>query len=223
MKKYLITGLVILLPLTLTVLIVSFIFNLLTEPFVGIVKEILEHYGLFENGFLFLKAEQVQKYFSQLIIILILFFTLVGLGWLARWFFVNYAIQFGENVLNKIPFISNVYRTCNEIIKTLFASRGDSFKQVVLVPFPSTGATAIGLVTNTAVPGVGPNQGEMLISVFVPTTPNPTSGFLLFYKQKDVVYLDMKVEEAFKYIISCGIMSPTFNVVKTSDCSKHVS
>lgn len=210
MKKYFVTGLIILLPLALTWLIVSFIFNLFTEPFVGIVKAILEHYGLLENGFLFLKAEQIQKYFSQLIVIGLLFFITVGLGWLARWFFFNYAIEFWEKILNKIPFVSNIYRTCNELTKTLFTSSNNSFKQVVLVPFPSPNISAIGLVTNNAIAGIGTSQGEALVSVFVPTTPNPTSGFLLFYKQRDLVYLDMKVEDALKYVISCGMIATPF-------------
>lgn len=209
MKKYFITGLVILLPLALTFAIVFFIFNLLTEPFVGIFKSLFTHFGLFTNGFLFLSADQLQKYISQLLIILLLFFSTVGLGVLARWFFIHYLIRFWEYMLYKIPFISSVYRTCQDIISTIFSADGNSFKQVVLVPFPSKETIAIGLVTKESLPPIG-NSKQSYVAVFVPTTPNPTSGFLIMFQESDVIYLDMKVEDALKYVISCGVIGTPF-------------
>lgn len=205
-RAYFITGLAILLPAALTLLIVIFIFNLLTEPFVGIVKSILDHYNLLDSGFLFLSAEQTQRYFGRLIILVLLFFFTVGLGLLARWFFFHYLLRLWEYLLARIPFISSVYKTCNDIIQTLFAGSSTSFKQVVLVRFPSQDALAIGFVTKDNVIALG-NEKELLASVFVPTTPNPTSGFLMLFKKQDLTYLDMKVEEALKYVISCGVIS----------------
>lgn len=206
MKKYLITGLVIMLPLALTLVIVAFIFNLLTEPFVGIVKAILDYYNILENGFLFLSAGQLQKYTSQLIIIALLFFFTAGLGWLARWFFINYLIGFWDDVLHRIPLISRIYKTCQDIIQTLFKSQTKSFKQVVMVPFPSHENQVIGLVSRDDLPAFKQNE-KPLVAVFVPTTPNPTSGFLVMYEEKDLVYLDMSVEDALKYVISCGMIA----------------
>lgn len=204
-KGYFITGLALLLPLALTLAIVTFLFNLLTEPFVGIVKSILGHYNLLESGILFLTADQVQKLFSQIIILVLLFFLTVSLGLVARWFFFHYLLRFWERIVAKIPFINGVYKTCSDIIQTLFASSSHSFKQVVMVPYPSAGMYAIGLVTKENISGIGPIN-EPLAAVFIPTTPNPTSGFLILFKEKDLVYLDMKVEEALKYVISCGVI-----------------
>lgn len=212
MRKYFITGFVILLPLALTLAIVFFIFNFLTEPFVGVVKTILGYYGLFDEGFLFLSADHVQKYISQLIILTLLFFFTVGLGFLARWFFIHYLIRFWEYVLNHIPFISSLYKVCRDITETIFHSKTNSFKQVVLVPYPSSQAQAIGFVTGETVVGTEA-QASPLVAVFMPTTPNPTSGFLMLFKSDEVVYLDMSVEEALKYVISCGVIPAPFSPI----------
>lgn len=211
-KAYFITGLVILLPLAFTLAIVIFLFNLLTEPFVGIMKSILGHYNLLDSGFLFLSADQVQKVISQIIILVLLFFVTVSLGLIARWFFFHYLVRIWELVLAKIPFISGVYKTCQDVIQTLFASSSNSFKQVVMVPFPSSATLAIGFVTNESIPPVK-GGSEPLVAVFVPTTPNPTSGFLMMFRSTDLVYLDMKVEDALKYVISCGVIPTALNVV----------
>lgn len=203
MKKYFITGLVILLPLALTLAIVIFLFNLLTQPFAGIVQSIFNHYNLFQNGFLFLKQEQVQLYISQLTILLFLFFFTVTLGIITRWFFIHYIIRFSEQLFQRIPFISSIYNASKDVIKTIFAGKNNSFKQVVMVRFPNAQTYSMGLVTREDLPVI---NGETLTAVFVPTTPNPTSGFLVMFKKSDLIYLNMKVEDAFKYIISCGVI-----------------
>lgn len=221
MKKYFITGLVILLPVALTLAIVIFLFNLLTEPFVGIVRAIFDHFNIFESGFLFLSVDQVEKYISQLLILVLLFFITVGLGILARWFFFHYFLHLWEIVLKRIPFVSSIYTTCQDVIKTLFTTDANSFKQVVLVPFPSIGTRAIGLVTRDNLPPVG-NSNATLVSVFIPTTPNPTSGFLVLYKKEDITYLDMKVEEALKYVISCGMVPSALNSISSEQAEQRL-
>lgn len=206
MKRYFVTGLVILLPLALTLAIVVFLFNFLTEPFADIVKTIFEHYDVFKSGFLFLSASHIQKFISQIIVLALLFFLCVGLGLLARWFFFHYLMSFWEYILYKIPVISNVYKTSRDIINTLFSTGTNSFKQVVLVPYPSKEGKAIGFVTKEDIENPM-NKGRPLVAVFVPTTPNPTSGFLMLFEKQDLIYLDMKVEEALKYVISCGVVA----------------
>lgn len=210
MKKYFVTGLVILLPLALTLAIVFFVFNLLTEPFVGVVKEVFTRYGIFDKGLFFLSADQVQKYFSQLIILALLFFFTVGLGLLARWFFFHYLLRLWELLLKRIPIIHSIYKTSKDVIQTIFTTDSTSFKQVVMVPFPSSDTYAIGLITKDNLPPIKSN-GDTLVSVFVPTTPNPTSGFLMLFKKDDLVYIDMKIEDALKYVISCGVIGSPFD------------
>lgn len=210
MKKYFITGLVILLPVTLTLAVVGFVFNLLTAPFLGMTKAILGYYGLLETGFLFLSASQLQTAVSQILVLAVLFFFTVFLGALARWFFISYIIGFGEYLINHIPIVNSIYNACKDVIKTVFASKSSAFKQVVMVRFPNENTYTIGLMTRDALPGISQALGGDCIVVFVPTTPNPTSGFLNIVKKSDVIPLDMKVEDAFKYIISCGVISVPF-------------
>jgi uncharacterized membrane protein len=221
MKKYFITGLVILLPLALTIMIVVLIFNLLTIPFLGIVKTVFDRYNLFEGGFLFLNTDQIQNLVAQFLILVSLFFIAIGLGFIARWFFFKTFLKFAEYIVKRIPLVSSIYRICQDVIKTIFTSKTKSFKQVVLVPFPNRETHSIGLITREEIPLLAATSHEEAVAVFVPTTPNPTSGFLIMYKQTDLVYLDMKVEDAFKYIISCGVIIPPFNIISKEEAHRH--
>ncbi len=211
MKKYFITGLVILLPLALTVAIVVFTLNFLTRPFIGIATRFLEHYDLFRGGFWFLTREEVIQHGSRLLIVVSLLFFTVLIGMLARWFFIKSLIKLGDYLITRIPVVNNLYRTTQEVIKTIFASKGKSFKQVVLVPYPNPDTFCVGLVSMDAPEICSRATNEDLVSVFVPTTPNPTSGFLLMFKRRDLILLDMTVEQALKFIISCGVMRDTDN------------
>lgn len=222
MKKYLITGLVIMLPVTLTLLIVIFFVHLLTDPFVGAVKAIIDRYAVFENGFLLLSADQLQRSLSQVMILIVLFLLITGIGWVARWFLFNYFLGLWDKLLNKIPLIGTVYKTCQDVIKTLFSSKGNSFKQVVMVPFPSKDLYAVGLVARDDIPHpLDPNS--TITAVFLPTTPNPTSGFLMMYEVKDIVYIDMRVEDALTYIVSCGMVASPLTGDGAIDLAKRLN
>lgn len=210
MKRYFITGLVILLPLAVTLFILVFLFNLLTEPFVGIVQAFFQHYNILSNGFLIFSASQIQTLAAQILILLFLFFFTVGLGMVARWFFFYYIIRLWDYVIHRIPIVRSIYKTSQEIINSIFSADGNSFKQVVLAPFPSKESKSIALITTENVEILNnPNTNDM-VAVYVPTTPNPTSGYLVFYKKSDLIYVDMKVETAFKYILSCGVIPAPF-------------
>lgn len=213
MKKYFITGLVVLLPITLTLIVIVLIFNLLTEPFLGISTAILGHYGLLETGFLFLSAEQLQIFISQVLTLIFLVLFTLFLGAITRWFFFHSFIRLWENLIHRIPLVSSVYRACQDVIQTIFTSKTTAFKQVVIVAFPNKDSRTLGLVTREVLPGLE-SLGPDLVVVFVPTTPNPTSGFLTLVQRTDLIFLDMKVEDAFKYIISCGVIIPSFNKEK---------
>ncbi len=206
MKKYFITGLIILLPLAVTIGLAVFLINLLTEPFVGVVKSIFEYYDLLDKGFLFFSATQVQQFASQLLVLLFLFFFTVLLGTVARWFLVNSLLRIWDYLIHRIPLVSSIYKTCQDVIKTVLQGTNSSFKQVVLVPFPTAASQSVGLVTRENVKGLGKDSEKSFVAVFVPTTPNPTSGFLIFFEEKDLVYLDISIEDALKYVISCGLI-----------------
>lgn len=204
MKKYLFTGLALLLPLAVTVEIVLFLINLLTTPFLGITHSFLEHLNLFQHGFLFLSKEQVIFLLSQILILLILFTGTILLGMLTSWVVGNYFIGLGDALIQRIPFISSIYKASREVIGGIFSPEKKSFKRVALVPFPHDDSQAIGFVTHDNV--IGP-AGKKLIAVFIPTTPNPTSGFLMFFPEEKTTSIDMSIEDALKYTISCGVIS----------------
>jgi uncharacterized membrane protein len=210
MKKFFITGLVILLPVALTLIIVAFIFNLLTNPLLSVVKGLFEYYHLFDKGFLFLSSSQVQNAVAKILILVGLIGFTIILGFIARWFFFNSLLRFADYIVKQIPLVRSIYKTSQDVIKTIFTSDNKSFKQVVLVKFPNADTYAVGLVTRESIPSFTNTSHSDMVAVFVPTTPNPTSGFLIFFKTEDLIYLDMKVEEAFKYVISCGTILPTF-------------
>lgn len=206
MKKFFFTGLAVLLPITLTIMIVVFVFNLLTEPFAGIIKGILSYHHILERT-----PEKLQQFISQMIILIVLFSFTMLLGIIGQWLLVDYLILSSERLVQRIPFIRAVYNTCKDVIKTILTSQENSFKQVVLVPYPNPSTFCIGLITRSDMKGLGSSSDDKLISVFVPCTPNPTSGFLVMFNKNELIYLEMKVEEAFKYIISCGVIVVSFN------------
>lgn len=203
MKKYFVTGLVILLPVMLTLVVVIFVFNFLTAPFLELTKTILGHYDLVKN-------EQLLHYLSQFLILITLFFFTVLLGIFARWVFFHYMVRIWEYLLHRIPLVSPIYKTCQDVINTMFTSKTTAFKQVVMVRFPNPETYTMGLITRDHIQGLEDAIGSDLVIVFVPTTPNPTSGFLTIFKKEEVIYLDMKIEDAFKYIISCGVIMAPF-------------
>jgi uncharacterized membrane protein len=201
MKRYFITGLVILLPLAVTIVLIGFIINLLTRPFVGVIEQFLIGIPFFE------KYKAAIHIFLQISLLFGLFFFTVLLGFLARVVVFKSLLSVYDYVLHRIPIIKTIYKATQQVIKTIFGSSSRSFKQVVMVPFPKEGAYCIGLVSSLAPSVCEKTIGSPLITVFVPTTPNPTSGFLMMYKESEVVYVDMKIEDAFKYIISCGVIT----------------
>ncbi len=208
MKKYFLTGLVLLLPVAVTIVVIFFLVNFFTQPFIGLTSEIIHKLNLFSGGFLFLSQEQVIQYGSRILILAILFLATVLLGIFTRWFLINSLFKVCDKILHRIPLINTVYKTSQEIIKTLFVSDKNSFKQVVMVPFPRPGVYAIGLISRESPAICSQVAGEPLTSVLIPTTPNPTTGFLIMFKKEEIILLDMKPEEAIKYIVSCGVILP---------------
>lgn len=201
LKKHFITGLIILLPLALTLTIVVFIVNFFTDPFVGFVEHFLRKWSWYAG------YEGLIKAGVKIFLLTILFFFTVALGYLARHFIFQSLLSFYDYLMHRIPVIRTIYKALQQVIHAILGSSERSFKQVVMVPFPVKGSYAIGLISSPAPSICEKTLGCDLISVFVATTPNPTSGYLMMYKKEDVVYIDMKVEDALKYIISCGVIT----------------
>ena len=140
------------------------------------------------------------------LVVLVIFLTLIGAltaGFLGRW-----VIHTGERVLNRMPVIRSIYSAVKQIFETVLAQQSNAFREAVLVEYPRRGIWAIGFITGTTKGEVQNLTEETTVNIFLPTTPNPTSGFLLFIPREDVIPLDMSVEEAVKMVISGGIVTP---------------
>ena len=136
-------------------------------------------------------------------LILITVIGAVAAGFLGRWL-----IGLGESILNRMPVVRTIYGASKQILETVISAQSDAFRDAVLVEYPRRGLWVIGFVTGGTKGEVADRMDGNMVNVFIPTTPNPTSGFLLFCPRDEVIYLDMSVEDAVKLVVSGGIVHP---------------
>lgn len=134
--------------------------------------------------------------------------VLVFVGWLAAGLMGRWLVRMSEQLMARMPVIRNIYSAVKQIMETVLAQNANAFRHVVLVEYPRRGIWTMGFVTGTTDGEVQHVVDTELVNVFVPTTPNPTSGFLLFVPKIDLYYLDMTSEEGFKMLVSTGIVTP---------------
>ncbi len=139
--------------------------------------------------------------------ILISIFLITLIGWLSLSFIGKRLFDLFENILNKIPILRTIYSAVGQLIETFTKSKSGK-KNVVLVEYPRKGVWAVGFATNENTGEIKKKTGQELVNVFVPTTPNPTSGFLIMFPKNEVIYLDLSFEEASKFIVSAGSTNP---------------
>ena len=140
--------------------------------------------------------------------LIIVFIVTTLIGSLATGLFGRTLIKLWENILNRMPVVRSVYSAIKQILETVMATQSDAFRQAVLVEYPRKGIWAIGFVTGSTKGEVGEILDNDIVNVFMPTTPNPTSGFLLFFPKKDLVFLKMSVEDSLKLVVSGGMVVP---------------
>jgi uncharacterized membrane protein len=194
MKKYFITGLLVLVPLFITVWVIS-----------GLV-------GMMDQSLLLLPETWRPKAqlgleipgMGAILTLLIIFVT----GVIATNFFGKRLILVWEALLARVPVVKSIYASVKQVSDTLFSDSGNAFRQAVLVQFPRPGVWTIAFVTGKPGGDVANHLSGDYLSVYVPTTPNPTGGYFLMLPRADVVELDMSVDEALKYIISMGVVAP---------------
>lgn len=142
--------------------------------------------------------------------LVIVFLALFLAGFLARNFLGRWVVALGERMLSTIPFVSPFYKAVKQLLETVFSGTGRDFQRVVLMEYPRRGMYAIGFVTGLAGGEIQHRTAQRMVNVFLPTTPNPTSGFYLLVPEEEVIPLSMGVEDAFKVIMSGGIINPEF-------------
>jgi uncharacterized membrane protein len=194
LRKYIIAGLLVWLPLAATVVIIKMVIDLLDKTILLLPPEWqpASVLGISIPGF------------GVILAIAILLIT----GMLAANLFGRKLVNFWEAVLNRIPLVRTIYNSVKQISTTLFDSQGKSFRKVVMLEYPRKGLWSIGFLSNENVSADIDGLEEGLVAVFVPTTPNPTSGFIIMTPRNDIIELNMTVEEGFKFIISMGVIVP---------------
>ena len=181
-----IAGIVVLIPIGITLYLTLFIIKISSKI---LPKEINPNYYLPYN------IPGLEIFISVLIITFI--------GWISLSFIGRKLFDYFETILNKIPILRTIYSAVGQLTETFAKSKSDK-KSVVLVEYPRKGTWAVGFATKENKGEIRNKVGEDLINVFVPTTPNPTSGFLLMFQKKEVIFLDITFEQASKFIVSAG-------------------
>ena len=190
LRNNFIAGVVVLIPIGITLYLTVFIINVSSKL---IPKEINPNHYLPYN----IPGLEI--------LIAVLLITIIG--WLSLSFIGKRLFNLFESVLNKIPIIRTVYSAVEQLIETFTKSKSDK-KTVVLIEYPRKGVYAVGFATKENTGEISKKTNENLVNVFVPTTPNPTSGFLLMFPKKEVIYLDISFEEASRFIVSAGTSDP---------------
>jgi len=194
-RRYFLAGILVTSPILITAYVTWLIVTFVDTQVAGMLPESLD--------FTKKLPHQIPGIGLVISIIAITFIGAITPGFIGRTL-----LKAGERILNKMPVVRSIYGAIKQIMETVMSTNSDSFREVVLVEYPRKGIWVIGFVTGETKGEVQSLTKDKVINIFVPTTPNPTSGFLLFIPQKDLVYMGMKVEDAVKMVISGGIVTP---------------
>lgn len=196
LKTYLLTGILVTAPITLTIWLAWEIASYFDTIVIGLLPDKY-------NPFTYLPYS-----IPGLGIVLLLLFLII-VGMLTASYFGRITSNIWKNFIQKMPLISGVYNALRKIFETILGKgQGHAFRQAVLVEFPRKDMWTIAFIAGETYAGIQDKFSNTLISVYVPTTPNPTSGYFVYVPQKDIIPLDIGVDEAFKMIISTGIVNP---------------
>lgn len=209
LRKTFFTGLVLCLPLALTVFIVEFLLDLLAAParnlLIGPTLKFVAKNGAAQEI-----IESPAGHFAITIVSALLAVGVILIvGLVSRYLLGRVVFDAFEGLLERVPMVNKVYNAAKQMVDT-FGSRADTFKEVVIVEYPRAGCRSLGFVANRTPAnrwGAGA-RGEKLVHVFVPTAPNPTAGFVLLLPESEVTPTDMSVAEGMKFIVSCGAYLP---------------
>ena len=196
-RGYFLTGIIVTAPVGLT-FYVSFLFIGFIDAKVRNIIPVQYHY------------DNILPFEIPGLGLLFVFIMLTFIGFITAGLIGRYIIKLGERIIARLPIIRSVYGALKQIFESVLKTSSKSFREVVLIEYPRKGIWAIGFITGDTKGEVQDSLKEELVNVFLPTTPNPTSGFLLFVPRKDLKVLNMNVEEGIKMVISGGIVTPKF-------------
>ncbi len=194
MKKYLITGLLIWIPLVITIWVLKLVVDTLDQSLLLLPR------GLRTESWLGFHMPGMGVLLTLLIVLLT--------GVVTANFIGQRLVLFWHGILHRIPVVSSIYSSVKQVSDTLFSSSGEAFRKALLVQWPREGMWTIAFLTGVPGGDVARHLQGDYVSVYVPTTPNPTGGYFVMMPRKDVIELDMSVDTALKYVISMGVASP---------------
>ncbi|MDH5456569.1 MAG: DUF502 domain-containing protein [Gammaproteobacteria bacterium] len=203
LRRYLVAGLLIWAPLAVTFLLLRFAVNVMDKTLAIVPAQYRpdELLGFHIPGI------------GVILTLLVLFLT----GMLAANFVGRYVVGGWESLMDRIPIVRTIYGGAKNFAEIVFSDTNDSFKQVLLIEYPRKGLYSLAFQTSTDLGEVQERTGEDVVCCFVPTTPNPTSGFVIMVPRRDITVLDMDVDEALKMIISLGVVVPTWRAKQTRE------
>lgn len=193
-KKYLLAGLVVWLPIIATVVILRFLIDLLDKT-ISLIPAAYSPENLL--GFNI-------PGFGVVLSIIVLLVT----GILATNLFGQKLVRLSESILDKIPLVRTIYNATKQMIEAVLSTNSQAFRKVLLVEYPRKGLWSLAFQTGAATEEIDKHTSKKMVNIFIPTTPNPTSGFLMMVAKDEVIELEMSVDSALKFIISLGVMPP---------------
>ena len=200
-KRSFFTGFLLLLPLIVTLAIVNIVLNFLTKPFVGIFQQIVIHYGLFNTSFANFVESTLFLWLTKFFILALLACIILLTGTLGNFLLIHKLLSKSDRLFRAIPLFGKLYASVRDVIHMLFSQESKSFSEAVLVPYPHSSARSIGFIANG---GSSSTDADGKVLVYIPTAPNPTTGYLLYFSRSEMTQLKITVDEAMKFVISCG-------------------
>jgi len=194
-RRYVIAGLLVWVPILVTVLVVRFILDLMDQTLLLLPASVRPEtlFGVHIPGL------------GLVLAVLLLIFT----GMLVSNIIGRSLVELWEDLMNRIPFVRALYSGVKTFSTTILSNQGNSFKKVLLIEYPRKGAWSVGFQTAGDVPLISAHTGESMVCVFIPTTPNPTSGFIVMVPRSQAIELDMSIDAAMKMIVTLGVVVPT--------------
>ncbi len=204
LKKYFMTGLIILLPIALTLIILFFLFHFFTSPFLGIMSAFLSklQWNL---------PQPVLTFIARLFILTGFLVSIFLLGLLGRLFIFKKLLQATNKIMLKIPFLRGIYHTIQNVTDSLLSTEKKAFKKAVRFPFPFSKSYSVGFVSGEVPEECRKHLKEDSDPIFIPAAPYPITGFMLFVPKHQIKDIDLTREEAVQFIISCGSVVPQHN------------
>jgi uncharacterized membrane protein len=203
LRRYLVAGILVWAPLAVTFLLLRLAVNVMDKTLAVIPQQY--------------RPEELLGFHIPGLGVILTFVVLFVTGMLAANFVGRYVVGGWESLMDRIPVVRSIYSAAKNFAEIVFSDSSDSFKKVLLIEYPRKGLYSIAFQTSSSLGEVQGRTGEEVVCCFVPTTPNPTSGIVIMVPRKDIIVLDMDVDEALKMVISLGVVVPTWRNSRTRD------